>query len=523
MPGTGPDQHGHIPFGGVAGDQIVQPGQQADAPDGGGGQDTGAVCFIVQADIARHDGEAERAAGLANSFDRAHQLPHDLGLFRIAEVQVVGRGQRARAHRHQVAPGFGHGLLAAFDRVRLDVARGHIAGKGQRLGRAVDADHTRAKARRADRVGHDHAVILLPHPGLVGVAGRSDQGAQPRDGIYFGHRPQRGGFRRCHPGAVIRRCIARQRLQRQVGLHLIAQHHQEAVLGNCFADDGEIEIPFFEDRAGFRFFLGLEHHQHPFLGFRQHHFIGGHAGFAHRHAVKVQADAQIALVTHLYRRTGQTGRPHILNRDHRSRGHQFKAGLQQALFGEGIADLHGWALFLDGIVEFGACHGGSAHAVAPGLGAQIHHRHPHARGGGIEDGIGLRQTGGKGVHQAIAVIGAVKPHLAAHGRHAKGIAVAADPLDHALDQMRGPGMRRRAEAERIHRRYGARAHGEDIAQDAADAGRRPLMRLDEAGVVVAFHLEDHGLTIADIDHARVLARPADHLWSGGGQGAQPFL
>jgi hypothetical protein len=52
-------------------------------------------------------------------------------------------------------------------------------------------------------------------------------------------------------------------------------------------------------------------------------------------------------------------------------------------------------------------------------------------------------------------------------------------------------MIRRAEAQRVHRRDGPCAHGEDIAQDAADAGRRALVGLDVGGVVVAFHLEDH--------------------------------
>jgi hypothetical protein len=68
-----------------------------------------------------------------------------------------------------------------------------------------------------------------------------------------------------------------------------------------------------------------------------------------------------------------------------------------------------------------------------------------------------------------------------------------------------------AEAQRVHRRDGPRAHGEDVAQDAAHAGRRALVRLDIGRVVVALHLEDHRLAVADIDHAGVLARSLDHL------------
>ena len=40
-------------------------------------------------------------------------------------------------------------------------------------------------------------------------------------------------------------------------------------------------------------------------------------------------------------------------------------------------------------------------------------------------------------------------------------------------------VRDRAEAQRIHHRDRPRAHGKDVAQNAADAGGRALKRLDE--------------------------------------------
>ena len=42
-------------------------------------------------------------------------------------------------------------------------------------------------------------------------------------------------------------------------------------------------------------------------------------------------------------------------------------------------------------------------------------------------------------------------------------------------------------------------------------------------MVMALHLEDGGLAVADIDDAGVLARPADHPGCGGGQRLQPLL
>ena len=63
---------------------------------------------------------------------------------------------------------------------------------------------------------------------------------------------------------------------------------------------------------------------------------------------------------------------------------------------------------------------------------------------------------------------------------------------------------------RLRQAIGPRAHGEDVAQDAADAGRRALIGLDEGRVVVALHLEDDRVAIADVDDAGVFARALDH-------------
>jgi len=117
----------------------------------------------------------------------------------------------------------------------------------------------------------------------------------------------------------------------------------------------------------------------------------------------------------------------------------------------------------------------------------------------------------------------MEAHFAPHGGHAETVAIAADARDDAGDELLGFRVAGFAEAERVHRGDGARAHGEDVAQDASHAGGGPLVGLNIRGVVVAFHLEDDGLAVADIHDARVFAGAADHLRALGGQGAQPFL
>jgi hypothetical protein len=239
--------------------------------------------------------------------------------------------------------------------------------------------------------------------------------------------------------------------------------------------------------------------------------------------IEVELDTQITLGAHLDSGAGEAGRPHVLDGDDRAGLHQLEAGFQQAFLGKRVANLNGGALFLYGFVELCRGHGGAADAVAAGLGAEIDHRQADALGFRQEDRVGPGDTGSKGVDQAVAVVARIELDLAADGGHAEGIAVAADTGDDARDQVPGLGMIRRAEAQRVHGRDRPGAHGEDIAQDAADAGGSPLVGLDVGGVVVALHLEDDAIAIADIDHAGVLAGTLDHARAGGRQGSEPLL
>src|SRR5579864_1400435 len=67
-----------------------------------------------------------------------------------------------------------------------------------------------------------------------------------------------------------------------------------------------------------------------------------------------------------------------------------------------------------------------------------------------------------------------------------------------------------AKAQRIHYRQRTRAHGEDVAQDSADAGGRSLEGLNERGVIVRFDFKGAGPPIPDVDNAGVLTRSLYH-------------
>src|SRR6185503_18894032 len=97
------------------------------------------------------------------------------------------------------------------------------------------------------------------------------------------------------------------------------------------------------------------------------------------------------------------------------------------------------------------------------------------------------------------------------------VPVVRDAADDAAHEERRARMVGGPEAERVENGDRPRAHREDVAQDAADARRRALERLDERRVVVALDLEDGEEPVADVHGAGVLARPLLHLRPRGGE------
>ena len=85
---------------------------------------------------------------------------------------------------------------------------------------------------------------------------------------------------------------------------------------------------------------------------------------------------------------------------------------------------------------------------------------------------------------------------------------------------RASGRLERPEAQRVQQRNRPGAHGEDVADDAADAGGGALVGLDERGMVVRLDLEDGAQPVADVHRAGVLARSLDHARAGGRQRLQ---
>ena len=104
-------------------------------------------------------------------------------------------------------------------------------------------------------------------------------------------------------------------------------------------------------------------------------------------------------------------------------------------------------------------------------------------------------------------VGLVEHGLAADGRARRpSCRSRRSPLTTPFGDPAAAGVVERAEAQRVHQRDRPGAHGEDVAEDAADAGGRALVGLDGRRVVVALDADGGGDAVADVDHAGVLAR-----------------
>ncbi len=105
----------------------------------------------------------------------------------------------------------------------------------------------------------------------------------------------------------------------------------------------------------------------------------------------------------------------------------------------------------------------------------------------------------------------VEDRLAADVGQPEAVAVATDAGDDPGQHAVGVVGVQRPEAQRVHHRDRPRAHRQDVADDAADAGRGALVGLDVRRVVVRLDLERHGVALADVDHAGVLTDAGEHL------------
>ena len=114
-----------------------------------------------------------------------------------------------------------------------------------------------------------------------------------------------------------------------------------------------------------------------------------------------------------------------------------------------------------------------------------------------------------GVNKDVAIIAFMEIGFTANSWNADAISVSANTGDNAADEGSCLGVVRFAKTQSIHESNRTGAHSKDVAHNAADTCGRALVRLNERRMVMAFHLKDNAVTIANINHARIFTRALD--------------
>ncbi len=487
--------------------------------------DVGPGALVVEAHVAPDDGKGQGAAGLGHPVDALGELPHDLGVLRVAEVEAVDDRDRGGADAGQVGHALGHHQRRAHARVERARARVGVGGQcdAPRRGGQPGAGQTeqrRIAAGSGDRVEEELVVVLAVDP-----ARRAHHGEQVAGALGRGRGHRRGRVRRARGGArpVVERSVVGEGRCGNVGQHRAvapvadAQTAAAVTIGlRDGADHGRPDLPPVADGRDGRPRCGRDDGEHALLALARHHLPGLHPLLTPWHGRDVDVHAHAAPARRLAGGAGEAGAAEILDPDDQPGVEQLQAGFDQPLLLEGIAHLDAGALRVVGrAVVLAGEPGGREHAhatdaVTPGGRAEQNHQVARTRGDAQHESLGRQGAHAEHVHERVLGVAPVEGQLAAYGRHADRVPVARDPPDHALDQPALAGVVGRPEEQRVHHGQGPCAHGEDVAQDAAHPGGRSLRGLDGGGVVVALDPYRHRDAVAGVDHPGVLARTDQH-------------
>ena len=275
--------------------------ENADDSDHGCWIDSFAQGFVIKADVAASNRNVKFLAGLSDAINHLRELPHDVRLLWIAEIQAIGRAHRSRTRASHVACRIGDGVHRPKLRIEIAPPAVAIERHGEPALRALDADDASIPgARTFNRVGLHHVVVLLPDPTLPADIRTGEQVLQvAREIARFGqldrcrHLPR---HRRLpsFEGTLVHGRIVGKRFVRNFGNNFSVVKHAHLAVTRDAADFDGVESPLLKYAEDFFFAALLRHQQHALLGFAEHDLVWRHAGFALRHAVQFDLGSDVA-------------------------------------------------------------------------------------------------------------------------------------------------------------------------------------------------------------------------------------
>ncbi len=525
---------------------VAQPGGQApgdvvdhaEHADHRGGQDGRRAGLVVEADVPAGDRNTQGRTTIRQTAHGLGELPHDAGVLRRAEVEAVRHRDRGGAGDGDVAVGLGQRELRSAVGVEFGVApRGVGRHRDATTGGLVDAQHPAVGMLGEHGVAPHIAVVLLGDERPAAQVRTAKQRKQSRAQFVAGHRTRKLGggvgvqlVLPVGPGhrTLVDRALVGDRARRDVDDGLAVPGDLQPVALDDLADHRRDDLPLAAHGHELLDVLRRHHRAHAFLGLAGEHLRRRHVRRAQRHPVQLDGHAAVTGRCQFRSRTGQSGPTEILDADHQTGGVQLQAALDEHLLHERVADLDARQLLAAGTIRWSssAC-GFVSGALVAAEGVAGQHRHPAdpvQPGAGTEQDDLVAGAGGERqvqvllaqhphaqrVDQRVAGVGGVEHRFPTDVGQTQGVAVAADAAHHPVQDTAGVGGVGRAEAQLVHHRHRASAHGHDVAHDATHARGRTLIGLHVGRVIVRLDLEGHRPAVADVDHAGVLTDAGEH-------------
>ncbi len=461
-----------------------------------------------------------RAGGLGDAADALAELPEGGRHLGVAEVEAVGQAHRARADRGHVADRLGHGVLPADTRVHAPIPRVAVDRQGHAPGLAGQRrEHARvALARPQHRAALDLGVVVAIDRLARGEVRAGQQALE--QAVEVGR--QLGG--RLALGPLARRLLAVVEdafghvtdVRIADGLALVDED-VAPVVGHLADDRGARALVdlgqrplLVVDAQDRRREVPRHGPDEALLGLGAGDDLGLQVVQCDRHEVQVDPRAVAAVGAQLRAGAGDARRAEVLHADRHTGG---EGGLAHGLVGlvedqdvlqEWVRHLHRAAVeLLVLVVEGDRGERRAAKARVVGRLADedqvvglVLRLGGHAA---VDDPALADDAQRDNVDQAVVVITRVEVDIATQAGHAERVRVLPYAVDHALDDPAravGEGALGVAKTERIGHADDVRAHAIDVADDAADAGRRALDGQDLARVVVALVGDDDAPAVA---------------------------
>ena len=137
------------------------------------------VGLVVERDVSGDDRDSERLAGERHPLDRLRELPGDLGLLGIPEVEAVGEGERMSPGARDVPYGFEHGEHAPRARIQERKPPGAVERNRQPSEGGPELEHRGVESRPPYRPRLDELVVLPVDPRAAREVRRGEQLEEP--------------------------------------------------------------------------------------------------------------------------------------------------------------------------------------------------------------------------------------------------------------------------------------------------------------------------------------------------------